>query len=314
MAAKNEPGGEWIDHEVNITRVFDAPRALVFAAWTDPKQVAKWWGPEGFTNPVCNLDVRPGGPMRIDMRGPDGTVYPMTGTYREIAEPERLVFTSAALDDKGKPLFEVLTTVAFTEQGGKTSLKLQARVIKSTGEAGQYLKGMQQGWTQSLQRLSDLLAQAGKNQSSTADREISATRIFDAPRELVFKMWTEPEHVAKWWGPDGFTNTIQQMEVRPGGVWKFVMHGPDGTDYPNKIVFIEVVKPERLVYQHGGGDESDPVSFHVTVTFEARGNKTKLTMRSIFPTAEQRNLVVEKYGAIEGMNQTLGRLADLLAQ
>jgi uncharacterized protein YndB with AHSA1/START domain len=103
-----EPAGR----EVVFTRVVDAPRRLVFEARTDPKHVAQWWSPHGFTNPVCELDVRPGGAIRIDMRGPDGIVYPMTGVYQEIVEPERLVFTSAALDDEGKPLFEVLNTAA----------------------------------------------------------------------------------------------------------------------------------------------------------------------------------------------------------
>ena len=148
------------ERELVLTRVFDAPRELVFKAWTDPKQVAQWWGPHGFTNPVCDLDVRPGGAIRIHMRGPDGTVYPMTGVYNEVVEPGRLVFTSAALDADGNPMFEVLTTVTFAEQGGKTKQIMRARVIKSTAEAAPYIKGMEAGWTQSLERLAKSLAKA----------------------------------------------------------------------------------------------------------------------------------------------------------
>src|SRR3954464_2525826 len=99
--------------------------------------------------------------------------------------------------------------------------------------------------------------------NDSADREIVAVRVFDAPRELVYKAWTDPEHVAQWWGPNGFTNTIHEMDVRPGGVWRFIMHGPDGTDYKNEVEYLEVVKPELLVYLH----ESTP-KFHVTVTFD----------------------------------------------
>jgi uncharacterized protein YndB with AHSA1/START domain len=143
-----------------IRRVVDAPRRLVFKAWTDPKHMAQWWGPHGFTNPVCELDVRPGGAIRIHMRGPNGTVYPMTGVYQEIVEPERLVFTSAALDEEGRPLFEVLNTVTFAEQGGKTTLTTQARVVTSTAGAAPYLQGMETGWTQTLERLSGYLAKA----------------------------------------------------------------------------------------------------------------------------------------------------------
>jgi uncharacterized protein YndB with AHSA1/START domain len=148
------------DRALVITRVFDAPRSLVFKAWTDPKDVAQWWGPYGFTNPVCELDARPGGAIRIHMRGPDGTLYPMTGVYREIVEPERLVFTSAALDGEGRPLFEVLNTVTFAEQGGETTLSTQARVVKSTAEAAPYLQGMEAGWTQTLERLAGYLGKA----------------------------------------------------------------------------------------------------------------------------------------------------------
>lgn len=139
--------------ELVLTRVFDAPRDLVFRAWTDPKWVAQWWGPKGFTNPVCELDARSGGSIRIDMRGPDGVVYPMRGSFNEIAGPERIVFTSGALDEKGAPLFEVLTTATFSERGGKTSLTLHACVVKATAQAAPHLAGMSEGWTQSLSRL-----------------------------------------------------------------------------------------------------------------------------------------------------------------
>ena len=146
------------EKELVLTRVYNAPRERVWKAWTDPKQLAQWWGPAGFTNPRCEADVRPGGALRIDMRGPDGTVYPMSGVYREVVAPERLVFTGSALDKKGKPLFEVLNTVTFAEQGGKTKLTVQAQVVKKIAAvADQYLKGQEQGWGQSLKRLEEFL-------------------------------------------------------------------------------------------------------------------------------------------------------------
>jgi len=148
------------------------------------------------------------------------------------------------------------------------------------------------------------------NQSPTADREIVLSRLLDAPRELVFAVWTDPKQIVQWWGPRGFTTTSHEMSVTPGGVWRFVMHGPDGRDYKNKIIYTEVVRPERLVYRHAGEDEHEDVRFHVTVTFEAQGRKTLLTMRSVFATAQERDDVVEKYGALEGARQTLERLAQ----
>jgi len=285
-----------MEPELVLTRVFKAPRGPVFAAWTEPTQVAQWWGPNGFTNPVCELDVRPGGAIRIHMRGPDGTVYPMTGVYQEIVEPERLVFTSAALDESGKPLFDVLNTVAFVEHDGTTKLTVRARVVKSTAGAAPYLAGMEAGWTQSLERL-------GVHLAGTADREIVATRVVDAPREHVFEMFTDRQHVARWWGPKGFTSTIDEMDVRPGGVWRFVMHGPDGTDYKNKIVYDEIARPERLVYTHTGGAQ-----FQATATFTSYGEKTVLAMRMLFESSRERDRVVKKFGAIEGLSQTLDRL------
>ena len=145
-----------------------------------------------------------------------------------------------------------------------------------------------------------------------SDREIVITRIINAPRELVFKAWTDQQHIDKWWGPAGFTTTTYEMEVKPGGIWRYMMHGPDGTDYPNWIKYEEIVQPECLVYEHGGKID-DPPHFHVTVTFEDEGGKTKLTMRSVFPTAEARDFVVKEFKAIEGGNQTLDRLEEYLA-
>jgi uncharacterized protein YndB with AHSA1/START domain len=149
--------------------------------------------------------------------------------------------------------------------------------------------------------------------AETADREIVTSRVFDAPREVVFNAWIDPEQVAQWWGPRGFTNTILEMDVRPGGVWRFIMHGPDGVDYPNKIVFIETVAPVRLVYTHSDDGESPSNPFHVTVTFEEQGGKTRLTMRAVFMTAEERDKVITEFGALEGAVQHLDCLEEHLA-
>jgi uncharacterized protein YndB with AHSA1/START domain len=153
--ATTEPS-KW---DLVMTRVFDAPRELVFRVWTDTRHMARWWGPKGFTNPVCELDVRAGGAIRIHMRAPDGMVHPMTGVFQEIVEPERLIFVSSALDGNGNSMFDVLSTVTFAEQRGKTVLTLQLRVINTTAQAPQYLKGMEMGWTQSLDRLGAYLAE-----------------------------------------------------------------------------------------------------------------------------------------------------------
>jgi uncharacterized protein YndB with AHSA1/START domain len=145
------------------------------------------------------------------------------------------------------------------------------------------------------------------------DGELLISRLINAPRELVFEVWTDPKHTVHWWGPNGFTITNDSIEVKPGGTWQYMMHGPDGRDYPNRIVFIEVVKPERLVYKHAGDEDTEPVNFHVTVTFEEEDGKTRLTMKSIFASAVELDRVEKEYGAIEGGKQHVTRLNEYLA-
>jgi uncharacterized protein YndB with AHSA1/START domain len=319
--------------EILFTRILNAPRKLVFKAWTDPKHLAQWWGPHGMTNPVCDVDLRPGGTFRIVMRSADGVDYPCGGVYREIARPDRLVFTVAAYDhpaewqdllgtyrqktDDGPDLQQVWT-VTFEEQaGGKTKLTVRNRFESATELDAALKMGHADGVAQSLDRLEESIAKVDtwgmglnmkQDATSTADREIKVTRVFAAPRELVFKAWTDPNQVGHWWGPTGFTLTIHEMDVRPGGAWRFIMHGPDGVDYDNEIVYVEIVQPERLVYDHGPAP-----SFRTTVTFGEQGNKTEITMQMLFESAALREQVVREFGAVEGMKQTLDRLAEHLA-
>ena len=149
-----------IEREVTITRIFNAPRAVVFRAWTDPVQLAQWWGPKGFTNPVCEIDVRIGGALRIHMRGPDGSIYPMKGEFREILPPERLAFTNIALDEAGTAILEGFTTVTFADDDGKTRLTLHTRARAVVDKAAAYLQGIEMGWTMSIDKLEALLTPA----------------------------------------------------------------------------------------------------------------------------------------------------------
>jgi uncharacterized protein YndB with AHSA1/START domain len=153
------------------------------------------------------------------------------------------------------------------------------------------------------------------NNFSLADEPpaMIGTRIIDAPRDLVFAVWTDPQHLAKWWGPDGFTTTTHAFDFSVGGVWRFVMHGPDGRDYENRVAFDEIVPPERLRYHHGGGDDVEPVQFRTTVTFEDLGGKTRVTLMGVFPTQAERDRVVREYGADKGLVQTLARLGAYAA-
>jgi uncharacterized protein YndB with AHSA1/START domain len=144
-------------------------------------------------------------------------------------------------------------------------------------------------------------------------RAMVGTREFDAPRALVYAAFTDPKHLAQWWGPNGFTTTTLSFDMRPGGVWRFVMHGPDGRDYQNRITYEEVLPPERIVYRHGGGDDVEPVQMRHTIMFEDLGSRTRITWRLDFPSAAERDRVIKEYGANKGVVQTLSRLADYVA-
>jgi uncharacterized protein YndB with AHSA1/START domain len=149
------------ERTIVITRVFDAPRELVFKAWTDPKHVAQWWGPQGFTSPLCEMDLRVGGVFRVHMRGPDGVTYPCKGVYREVREPERIVYSGEAEEGSvgcgaGLPP-RALVTVTFTERDGKTTVTIHTRLQSAADREAAVQTGFNAGWASSLDRLADHL-------------------------------------------------------------------------------------------------------------------------------------------------------------
>lgn len=164
---------------------------------------------------------------------------------------------------------------------------------------------------------------AGKTKRPNVDqtigsgRELVITRVFDAPREMVWDAWTDPGQIVQWWGPRGFTLTIDEMDVRPGGVWKSTMHGPDGTEYLNDCVFTEVVRLQRIAYKLTAGrkhDRGTQAPMEVSWDFEAQGETTEVTVRMLFPTPGARDRFTREYRAVEGGKETLDRLRDHLAR
>lgn len=156
------------------------------------------------------------------------------------------------------------------------------------------------------------MSQAIPEQKWALEREIVTTRVFDAPRELVFEAWTNPEHLVHWFGPKGFTLTTHEIDVRVGGRWRFMFHGPDGTHYDNRMSFLEVRRPASLLFDHGSDRDDDPGRFRVTVTFDEQSNgKTVVTLRQLHPTKEQREQSMA-FGAVEFGLQTLENLAAYL--
>jgi uncharacterized protein YndB with AHSA1/START domain len=138
-------------------------------------------------------------------------------------------------------------------------------------------------------------------QTNTTDREIVTIRTFNAPRELVFNAWTDPDQLARWWGPKGFTNTFHEFDLKPGGIWRFTMHAPNGAEFQNKSVFVEILRPERIVFDHASGPQ-----FRVTATFTEQAGKTKVTFRMLFETVAECEKI--KTYAADGNEQNFDRL------
>jgi uncharacterized protein YndB with AHSA1/START domain len=319
MSATNDSSGQGPLREVTITRTFAAPRELVFKAWTDPQHLMQWWGPHEFTNPYVEVDPRPGGVFDIDMRGPDGMVYPNRGFYEEVVAPERLVLTSAWVDDQGNSFLEDRTTVTLVERDGKTELTLHAVLAKAVPEAAGAAEGMEEGWSQSLERLQEHLEARGR---LTAERptkimaepgspEIRITREFEAPRELVFRVITDPQLVSQWWGPAYLTTEVQEMDVRSGGKWRFLQRDPEGTEYLFYGEYREVSPPERLVQSFEFAGMEGHGSLDSLVLVEREG-KTIWTSTSVFANVEDRDAMIQS-GMEEGVHETYDRLAEVLA-
>jgi uncharacterized protein YndB with AHSA1/START domain len=288
-----------------ISRTFRAPRDLVWQAWTDPAHIVKWWGPHRYTTPRAEIDLRPGGAVRLDMLGPDGRLHPIVGHVDEAVAPERLV-TTTRLEQEGIVIFEVRHTVTLEDRDRETRVTLRVHVVRAIEAATAALCGMDEGWNQSLDRLESYAA------TSAAERELIITRRFRAPIELVWEAWTSAAHLEKWWGPAGFTTTTSSFDFTPGGKWVHTMHGPDGTDYPNQLTFREIVPGRRLSYSHKGMSEDDPLAFEVAAVFERDEVGTRVTWRMTLASAADRQRVIEEFGAYQGAEQTLDRLADLL--
>jgi uncharacterized protein YndB with AHSA1/START domain len=294
------------NRELKLERIVDAPPELVFMAWTDPKHLVRWWGPRGFTTPECKLDLKVGGAVRIVMRAPDGSDYVNVGAFTEIVKPLRLAFTLANLGADGVARFENLNTVTFTPHEGKTLLQLNVEVqaVNAASAEGQ-LAGMREGWTSSLDRLDAVLdepnspADGSKIDLPADEPVINISRMFDAPRELVFKLMTDPYHLVHFWGPKGSSLPICEMNLTVGGLWRTVMQFPSGQQYRMNYAFVDIAPPEKLVFRDAPNDATEPlgelppVRILTTIRFEDIGGKTRMTVQAQVNSIEDRDKHVQ---------------------
>lgn len=303
--------------EIVITRVFDAPRERVWRAWADPEQVVKWWGPRGFSTTSDRREFKAGGVWRHTMIGPDGVEYPNLARFEEIVEPERIVYTNGG-GKKGASGVSMRTTVTFKDVGGKTELSIR-HVFDTAAQRDVVVKeyGAIEGGKQTMARLAEHL-----------DGEFVLTRLLDAPREFVFKAWTEPERLAQWFGPKGLKADVAKMDLKPGGVYHYGMSLPDGKKMWGKWIFREVVRPERLVFVQSFSDENQGVTRHPmsatwpletlsTILFDDMGGKTLLTIKWAALNAnevERKTFLDGRAGMTQGWGGTLEQLVAYLKE
>ena len=266
MAAKNRNDVSEAEREIVATRVFDAPRELVFEAFKDPVHISNWWGPNGFTTTTYSMDVRPGGQWLFTMHGPDGTDYPNRVRYTEVKPPELLAYDHDA--GETRPDFEMFKVwITFESEGRKTrvTLRLLAATRERRDEMAKF--GAVEGAHQTLARLDlHLTGKEGNAVSKSTENQKTQpfviSRIFDAPRDLVFKVFTDPEHMKHWWGPKGFKVIASEMDLRPGGTFHYGMQAPDGSTMWGRFVYREISAPERVVLINSFSDAEGGITRH----------------------------------------------------
>ncbi|MHB8193004.1 MAG: SRPBCC domain-containing protein [Bellilinea sp.] len=310
-----------------LTRLFDAPVAMVWQAWTDPKKLMQWWGPESFTSPICKVDFRVGGKMLLCMRDPGGKDYWSTGEIREIVPMKRLVYTDSFSDAEGNIVSaaaygmgddfpdELLVTVEFENLGSKTRMTLTTAGLP----AGEMLQMTGLGWSGSFDKLENSLLiqnETGPHKLyvtiEPGKQEISYKRIFDAPRDLVFKVYTDPSLIPHFWGPQIYTTVVEKMEVKPGGQWRYIQKDDQGGEYGFHGVYHSIEAPLRIVNTF----EYEGVPGHVSLEslrFDEIDGKTVLNGLSVFQSVADRDGMAQT-GMESGMTELMDRLEALLVK
>ena len=306
--------------EIVISRVVSAPREMVWDAMTDPQQVVHWWGPRGFTTTIETMDVRPGGVWKHVMRGPDGAEYPNESVFQEVVKPERIVFAHAG-HRKGGPGVSFVSNWTFERvEADKTKVTIRM-VFPSATERDFVVKefGAIEGGKQCLERLDEHV-----QQKAAAGRQFVISRVFDAPRETVWKAWTEREHLMQWFGPKGFKMTTANLDLRPGGTFHYGMRSPDGHEMWGKFVYREIVAPERIVLVNSFSDAAGGLTRHPmsptwplemlsATTFTEHEGKTAMTLKwSPLNATEEERKTFE--AALKGMEQGWGGTLDQLTE
>lgn len=314
MSEKNK------SNEIKIIRLYDAPLKIVWEAWIDPKQAAHWWGPRGFTITTHSKDLRVGGIWHYTMHGPDGVDYPNKTKYLEVEKYSRLVYDHGGNDEQA-PMFRV--TVNFLEKNGKTHMDMTMAL--PTPEAAEQTKKFikKAGGNATWDRLAEFLSK------ETAQKDqFVINRTFNTSIEKMFEVWTTPKHLALWLSPTGTSMKFFRADIKPGGSAFYMMSGADGYKLYGKTNYLELNKPNRIVYTQQFCDENEQISRHpmaptwpetmltvvtfaeegpdqtrVTVTWEAHGSAT---------AEEIATFVQAKSGMTQGWTGSFDKLEEYL--
>ena len=316
MAAKNKP------NEIYITHVYNAPVKAVWDAWTDPKQVAQWWGPRGFTLTTHSKDLRPGGHWTYTMHGPDGTDYPNKTHYFEVEKHARLVYDHGGHDDR-PALFRV--TVTFQDLGGKKT-RMEMTMALATAEAAaetrKFIK--KAGGDSTWDRLAEYLAK-----EASGKEKFVINRSFATSQTALFKMWTDPKHLAKWLPPTGFTMEFLRADIRTGGSSFYVMTN-GSMKMHGSAQYLEVSPSDRFVYTQQFRDENEKLSRHpalstwpasmlTTVEFSEEGpEQTRVTVTwevdGQATHEEIESFIQHRASMTQGWTGSFDKLEDLLGK
>lgn len=316
MAEKNK------SNEIKITRIYDAPVKLVWDAWTDPKKVGKWWGPRGFTLTTHSKDLRAGGHWNYTMHGPDGVDYPNRTTYFEVEKHSKLVYDHGANENQ-PALFRV--TVLFSETKGKT--KMEMTMALATPEAAEETRKFikKAGGDATWDRLAEYLS--AENESK---EKFVINRSFDAPIALMYDVWSNPNHISKWLPPTGFQMEYLQTDIRPGGSSFYMMTNGAGVTMYGKAHYLELQKPNRIVYTQEFSDSNGNLSRHphaptwpavmktVVTLSEEDSSRTRVTIEwepfGTTTSEELQTFINGRSGMTQGWTGSFDKLEDYLLQ
>jgi len=286
------------NRQISVKRLLNAPVNMVFEVWTKPEHIKNWWGPRGFTNTISKMDFKNNGEWISVMHGPDGTNYDNKSVFVEIVKNEKIVLRHFAPD------FELAAT--FVKQGNKTLL-----TITNTFDSAELLKkvveefGAAEGLKQNVDKLEEYLV------NGELDSQLVISREFNAPRELVFKVWTDPTHFAKWWAPKGANLNIAKFDMVPGGMCLYSMKMGDAPEMWGRFVYREIVRPEKLVFVNSFADKDGnitgnpwmpvwPAEILNKLALTESNGKTTLTLKG-----GPINATAEEYAAFDAMKDNL---------